>query len=237
MPDSERYYITYQPMIGQELADNYEYNEIFDIHTVRSFGSLIEVLNKLSNNNILLLFDDERVVDEYDRHRIQLIQMGWKQYESERLTYYNHLVALLALLQLRERYPIQSDHDLDEEALYFTEKSYEEYLGVEDILVTREDVFKAIESINLKDKRLHIVLRCRAINDELGHYLQNEYSFITMIYTDCGVSTYITDTDVKGNKILKDYKYRRFEGQELVDNTYPRRAKRKTGNDTQKKNT
>lgn len=236
MPNSEHYYVEWQPIIGQELANNYEYNEIFDIHTVRSFASLIETLDESDKNNILLVFDYS-TVDKYTKHIAQILQLDWKQQLAASSSYYNHLVALIALLQLREKYPIQTDHDLDEEVLYFTEKSYEDYLVVEDILVTREDVFKAIDSLDLKDKRLHIVLRCGYIIDEIGHYLQDEYSFITMIYTECGVSTYVTDTDAKGNKVLRDYKYRRFEYQELCENTYPKRAKRKTGINDKKKNT
>lgn len=44
-----------------------------------------------------------------------------------------YLLLICSLLQLREKYPIQTNYDLDEEALYFTEKSYEDYLAVEDI--------------------------------------------------------------------------------------------------------
>lgn len=213
--ESMKYYVEYQPIITKELGDNYGHNEIFVINTNGSFGSLIRTLQSGDPNDILFVLGAKDVF-KYTEHSIArneegniIMQYGTPLAEQ----FFEHLVAVLFMAQLKAKYGIPTTHDLEDELKCFTEESVRDYLKQADSLVSRKDVFDAIEGLNMRDTRLHIVLRVSMpeLFKELSYYMQEEYPFITMLYT------------TNDRLVPRDgCRYRRFVSGQQVEDTYPK---------------
>lgn len=213
--ESRKSYVEYQPIITRELEKNYGCNEIFVINTNGSFGSLIRNLQNGDPNDILFVLDAKTVFN-YTKHSLECDREGniIMQYDSQLVSqFFEHLVAVIFMAQLKAKYDIPTTHDLEEELKYFTEKSVEEYLEHADSLVSREDVLDAIEGLSMDDTRIHIALRASVpgLFKELCCYLQDEYPFITMLYVNSNMP------------VSRDgCKYRKFVFGLQVEDTYPK---------------
>ncbi len=226
--------------IREELLSNFDKNAVFRLDRRALLYQIEEVLQKEEtcsedevNATDILLTIDVQTLDEYTKNitKLCLLKISGKDLVTRR-AFWNHLVALLFMRQLSQKYSVQGDHIdlLDEEELYFTEKSFEDYLSVESELVSREDVFKAIENLNLpKPIRVHIILKTetQGLDDEISYYLQTEYPFITMVYSESGNVGNITTWDENGHFTVDTRQYIYFDRGELSEDTYPKRAKRK----------
>lgn len=226
--------------IRKELLNNFDKNAVFRVYR-RSL--LYEVEKVLQRNEIgsdeevkatdILLTIDMPDVDEHIKNLSELYLLGVSGKDLEiRRAFWNHLVAIIFMKQLKEKYPVESEHLdlLDEEESYFTEKSFKEYLEVESQLISREDIFKTIEDLNLeKPIRLHIVVKTEpyGLNDEISYYLQNEYSFTTMVYSETGNFGIIITRDEKRYHHTETRLFKYFDRGELKEDNYPKRAKRK----------
>ena len=226
--------------IRDELLNNFDKNAVFRVYR-RSL--LYEVEEILQRNEIgsdeevkatdILLRIDIPDVDEHTKNLGELYLLGvtGKDLETRR-AFWNHLVAILFMKQLKEKYPVENEHLdlLDEEESYFTEKSFKEYLEVESQLISREDIFKTIEDLNLaKPIRLHIVAKTEpyGLHDEISYYLQDEYPFTTMIYSESGNFGIIITWDENRHHHMEERLFKYFDRGELKQDTYPKKTKRK----------
>ena len=209
--------------ICEELSNNYEKNEIFGVYYRHRLYQIQEALKDDSLNNILLVVKREMVTELMGHYQ----KMAFA--SPERVAFLNHLIAILFLRQLKEKYSIETVHAelLDEEESYLRDKSYDDYSLVESELPIREDVFRAIEGLKMKDTRLHIVLEYDyVIEYEISNYLQEEYPFITMVYSEGGISG--LSLNPAGGCRMSDYiphKYVRFTRYGREEDTYPKAAK------------
>ena len=218
--------------ICEELSNNYEKNEIFGVYYRHRLYQIQEALEDASLNDILLVVKRDMVTELMGHYQ----KMAFA--SPERVAFLNHLIAILFLRQLKEKYSIETAHAglLDEEESYLRDKSYDDYSLVESELATREDVFRAIEGLNMKDTRLHIVLEYDyEIEYEISNYLQEEYPFITMVYSEGGISG--LSLNPAGGRRMSDYiphMYVRFTRYGIEEDTYPKAKAAKIKNEKRK---
>ena len=209
--------------IKEELMNNFEENEVFGVYN-RSILFQVEDHVEKEENDIYLVLD-ENTIYSYDKHRRECDASGHAVMSNiglEHEVFWNHLIALLFMQQLKDRYHMETSHNLLEEEKYFTEKNYGEYLEIEKQLLSREDVLETID--NIDPLRVHIIVKCgiSGVDNEIGHYLQDKYAFITMVYTEGnGIGSIITRPET-GGVIIEDCKCKKYYRDELIsDNTKP----------------
>ena len=238
-------------IIREELLGNFEKNAVFEVYRAAILSKIERVLRKEATGSAeevegtdILLTLEEQAISEHIDHAYREDMYGISvPITLRKRAFWNHLVAILFMRQLKKAYPsIQSDHLdlLDEEESYFTEKEFEDYLEVESQLITREDIFKSIEDLKLPAPvRLHIVVNAahHSLDDEISYYLQDSYPFTTMVYVERGNIGYITTWDENRQPVCETRKFKYFKRGEFIEDTYPRTSKRKTGLGNKNKNT
>ena len=215
-------------VIAEELNNNFEKNELFFGYPTSTIDAVKEALKNTNDNDIVVELNKE-TLERLDKHACpygNMCRLHMYYGTDERVMFWNHLIALLIMKQLENQYHFNCGHDLDEEEKYFTEKTYEEYAKVADTLVTREDVFKTIQSLCLNNPRLHILSRYSLGEEsEIDNYLQDEYPFVTMVYSDGDtfkdVYNYCHLVEYEdGGKYPEKNKYRLFYQDNLVEDSY-----------------
>jgi len=191
-------------ILERELNNNYEYNEIF---TYQRYGTLESVSDVVKENKELLFEININNIIPYYKHRSKF------KYESEEeYRFWNHIISILFITELKEKYDIDILHYIDEEKKIVTKNEFDDYLKYEHILLNREDVIEILKKLNIK--RLHLIVRYvnnEYIWKEIVNYLQNDLPFITMIYSDGDI--YKTKKDGIGEtSFVEDvYGYKKFD--------------------------
>lgn len=166
--------------LDRELRTNHYYNEIFKRQKHNDLDTLIMNL-KISGKDVIFELNINNAIPFCKNGSI------FEPNSEEEKNYWNHVVALLFMNQLKEKYDIESDHNLEDEKRIITRLPQEEYLKYEDCLVNRDDIVQEIKKLPLLSPRVHIIVRyinSDSIWKELINYFDSDIPLITMIYTD-----------------------------------------------------
>ena len=189
--------------IEKELDNNRSIHEIFECQSASVIDTVIKRFKDNDSNEILLQININNIMPFY-KHR------GNFQKESEEeARFWEHLVSILFMSQLKERHDFDIVHDIEEEKKVMTREPFEIYKQVEGALLDRNDVIETIRSLGLESPRLHIVLSSfnnELVWSELINYLNEGLPFITMIYSSGNVTTIEKD----GKPLTEKYKYKLF---------------------------
>ena len=164
-------------ILERELRDNHDTHEIFK-HQSRILLSDLED-NLKESNEIVLNINLNSIMPFY---RLTT-KMKHEEYEDE--NFWQHAVSVLFMQDLKDRYNVETIHNLAEEKKVLTRVDIEDYSKVENVLINRNDVIEAIKSLN--PSRVHIILEYMKNDDvieEVLHYIDEDIPFVTMIYYD-----------------------------------------------------
>ena len=211
-------------VLERELKDNHSMHELFEYQRNSTLDGVVKTLKESNGNDILLQISINNVIPFY-KFRASFL------YESEEESrYWNHIISILFMSQLKEKYDLETSHEIEEEKKVMTRESFETYQLFESTLVDRNDVIEAIRKLGLENPRLHIVVSSfnnEFVWKELVNYFQDGLPFITMIYTDGNMASQ------KVSGTTEVFKYKRFVGSEegfasqklLLDKQYKKALK------------
>lgn len=191
--------------LEREFANNYQTHELFNYQRRETIDSIMNRINDNPNGDILLQININNIMPFY-KHRNNFINNSVEEYN-----YWNHVVSILFMSQLKEKYDFNTIHDIDKEKRIITREPFDDYKKTEPALLNRNDVIELIKNLNFDNPRLHIVIKHfnnEDIWNELVNYFDDDLPFITMIYSDCDVYRFFA----KSNDCPSDnYKYKFFD--------------------------
>lgn len=192
-------------ILEREFINNYGIHEVFEYQSTSDLDNLVKSIK--DSNEILLQININNIIPFY-KHR-----NNFKDDSEEESKYWNHIISILFMTQLKEKYNLDMVHDLEEEKKIITREPFETYQQYESALLDRNDFIEAIRNLNLDNTRVHIVIRSfnnENVWKELLNYLEDNLPFITMIYSDGDMS--VGKTITKEEELpTNNYKYRNFE--------------------------
>lgn len=197
-------------ILEREFQNNYSIHEVFEYQSVSTLESVIKKINQSEKNEILLQININNMMPFYK------LKSTLKNNDQEERKFWNHLISILFMTQLEEKYGVDSLHNIEVEKKLMTREPFENYSKYENIIINRNDVIESIKKMNLDGLRLHFIIR--SFNDEciwkeLVYYLGDKLPFVTMIYSDGNMPAWRIDSEEE--KELTDlYKFKSFEGLE-----------------------
>lgn len=197
-------------ILEREFQNNYSIHEVFEYQSVSTLESVIKKINQSEKNEILLQININNMMPFYK------LKATLKNNDQEERKFWNHLISILFMTQLEEKYGVDSLHNIEVEKKLMTREPFENYSKYENIIINRNDVIESIKKMNLDGLRLHFIIR--SFNDEciwkeLVHYLGDKLPFVTMIYSDGNMPAWRIDSEEE--KELTDlYKFKSFDGLE-----------------------
>ena len=156
-------------------------NAVFKHQQRDTLNGISDLLQGMPKKEILFEIDVNQIVPFYK------LRNNFKDDDNVDDTYWNHVISLLFMNSLYEKYFIETKHDLEEERKILVRDNVEEYYQREARLVTRDDVINTIGELNLDEPRIHIVLKYvnnENVIDEVINYLDNDIPYTVKIYAD-----------------------------------------------------
>lgn len=204
-------------VLEREINNNHDTNEVF-IHQNKAVLSDLEDNLRESNNEIVLDIDINNIMPFYR------LKTRMKQEEMEDNNFWSHVVSILFMQDLLNRYEIKTNHNIDEEKKVLSRDDIDDYFKIESVLASRDDVIESIKSLNLSNPRVHIILKYMTneeVIEESLHYLEEGLPFITMIYYDGEIP--IDKIDGKYNAKVFDHMEEGVLTHKEVNKTYEKK--------------
>ena len=167
--------------LEREFNNNHEVHEIFKYQRNEDIDNLEKNILESNGNEILLKININNIMP-FLKHKSNI-----EKDSEEEEKFWNHVVSILFMSQLDDKYKIESVHNVDEEKKIITRDNFDVYQKVESSLINRDDVIELIRNLNLDNPRLHIIITYfnnENVWKELVNYLEDDLPFITMIYSE-----------------------------------------------------
>ena len=167
--------------LEREFNNNHEVHEIFKYQRNEDIDNLEKNILESNGNEILLKININNIMP-FLKHKSNI-----EKDSEEEEKFWNHVVSILFMSQLDDKYKIESVHNVDEEKKIITRDNFDVYQKVESALINRDDVIELIRNLNLDNPRLHIIITYfnnENVWKELVNYLEDDLPFITMIYSE-----------------------------------------------------
>ena len=167
--------------LEREFNNNHEVHEIFKYQRNEDIDNLEKNILESNGNEILLKININNIMP-FLKHKNNI-----EKDSEEEEKFWNHVVSILFMSQLDDKYKIESVHNVDEEKKIITRDNFDVYQKVESALINRDDVIELIRNLNLDNPRLHIIITYfnnENVWKELVNYLEDDLPFITMIYSE-----------------------------------------------------
>lgn len=162
----------------EELDNNHSIGEVFKNQRHTTLDSLTK---KIENN------ENDILVNISINNIVPFLKRGQETTELYDDPYWDSVVSLIIMNELKEKYGASTYHNLDVEKVLLTRAPLNEYVNNRYCMVSMEDVVYSISEMNLTNPRVHIILE-QVKNDniinELCRYLDGNLPFVTMIYSD-----------------------------------------------------
>lgn len=167
--------------LEREFNNNHEVHEIFKYQRNEDIDNLEKNILESNGNEILFKININNIMP-FLKHKSNI-----EKDSEEEEKFWNHVVSILFMSQLDDKYKIESVHNVDEEKKIITRDNFDVYQKVESALINRDDVIELIRNLNLDNPRLHIIITYfnnENVWKELVNYLEDDLPFITMIYSE-----------------------------------------------------
>ena len=167
--------------LEREFNNNHEVHEIFKDQRNEDIDNLEKNILESNGNEILFKININNIMP-FLKHKSNI-----EKDSEEEEKFWNHVVSILFMSQLDDKYKIESVHNVDEEKKIITRDNFDVYQKVESALINRDDVIELIRNLNLDNPRLHIIITYfnnENVWKELVNYLEDDLPFITMIYSE-----------------------------------------------------
>ncbi len=178
-------------VINSITTDNNE-KEVFKHQRHETLNGIEELIEKLPKKEILFELDLNQIMS------FSKLRNNIKDDDRNYDIFWNHVISLLFMTDLYEKYFIETKHDLEDERKLLSRDNVDEYFNREWSLVTRDDVFEAIDELTLKNPRVHIILKYvnnDNVLDEVLTYLDGDIP--VKIYSDGEIA----DEKLRGKKV------------------------------------
>lgn len=163
--------------LEREFNNNKTSHEVFEHQRT---GTLDVLEKRIKDNNEVLFQLSINNIMPFYKHKGHFVDGS-----KEETRFWNHVVAILFMTELRNRDGLDTCHDIDEEKKIITREDFDIYEKVEDALLDRADVIETIKKLG--SPRIHIIARYFNNQDvwkEVLSYLGEDLPFVTMIYSD-----------------------------------------------------
>lgn len=167
--------------LERELRENTTDHEVFSEQNYEDIETAKKLLNQqVHTNDILVDFDSillRKLPISYFSRNLSMCDQKIK---------WEHFVAVEIMKRIKEKYKIETDHDLEAEEKYVYTSNEEDYLSVREILINRDDIIESLKDLKLPNLRIHFFIQSNHIQeliDEISTYLIEELPFSIMIYS------------------------------------------------------
>ena len=180
------------------ITRNNRDNEVFKHQQHETINGISEVIEHMPKSEVLFEIDFNQIVP------FNKLRSNFKEDDNVDDIFWNHVISLLFINTLYEKYFIETKHDLEDERRILTRDNVEEYFYREQGLVNRDDVIKTIGELNLDEPRLHVVLKYvnnENVIGEVMNYLNDDIPYPVKVYSDGEIQ----DDKLRGKHNLKVY--------------------------------